>query len=81
MQMKQNFKESLTTTEISKTLFDRLSKIFVSDYYIENILIILKNDANMQKLIDFLNTGETDTEKILLIVFLFKLFPSDKLSL
>lgn len=64
--MKQSLKESLTTTEISKNLFDRLSKIFVSDYYIENILIILKNDANMQKLIDFLNTGETDTEKILL---------------
>lgn len=64
--MKQSLKESLTTTEISKNLFDRLNKIFVSDYYIENILIILKNDANMQKLIDFLNTGETDTEKILL---------------
>ena len=64
--MKQSLKDSLTTTEISKNLFDRLSKIFVSDYYIENILIILKNDANMQKLIDFLNTGETDTEKILL---------------
>lgn len=64
--MKQSLKESLTKTEISKNLFDRLSKIFVSDYYIENILIILKNDANMQKLIDFLNTGETDTEKILL---------------
>ena len=64
--MKQSLKDSLTTTEISKNLFDRLSKIFVSDYYIENILIILKNDANMQKLMDFLNTGETDTEKILL---------------
>lgn len=64
--MKQSLKESLTTTEISKTLFEKLSKIFVSEYYIENIIIILKNDTNMQKLMEFLNTGETDIEKILI---------------
>ena len=64
--MKQSLKESLTTTEISKNLFEKLSKIFVSEYYIENIIIILKNDTNMQKLMEFLNTGETDIEKILI---------------
>ena len=64
--MKQSLKESLTTTEISKTLFEKLSKIFVSEYYIENIIIILKNDTNLQKLMEFLNTGETDIEKILI---------------
>lgn len=64
--MKHSLKESLTTTEISKTLFEMLSNIFVSEYYIENILIILKNDTNMQKLIDFINKGNTDRETILL---------------
>lgn len=64
--MKQSLKESLTTTDISKKLFKILSKIFESEYYIENILIILKNDANMQKLIDFIDKGNTDREVILL---------------
>ena len=64
--MKQSLKESLTSTDISKKLFEILSKIFESEYYIENILIILKNDANMQKLIDFINKGNTDREVILL---------------
>lgn len=64
--MQYSFRESLTTTEISKKLVDILSKIFVSEYYIENILIILKNDENKQKLIDYLKNGETDRDKILL---------------
>lgn len=47
-------------------LVEMLNKIFVSEYYIENILIILKNNENKQKLIDYLRNGETDRDKILL---------------
>jgi len=64
--MQHSFKESLTTTEISKKLVEMLNKNFLSEYYIENIMIILKNDENKQKLIDYLRNGETNRDKILL---------------
>ena len=61
--MNVNQRELSTTDE---KLVEMLNKNFVSEYYIENILIILKNDENKQKLIDYLRNGETNRDKILL---------------
>ena len=58
--------EKLTKQKTSKKLYKLLKGIFVSEYYIENILLILGNDINKKELINFLNTGETDTDRILL---------------
>ena len=58
--------EKLKKTKKSKKLYKILKGIFVSEYYIENILLILGNDINKKELINFLNTGETDTDRILL---------------
>ena len=59
-------KRRYINTGTSKKLYIMLSEIFVSEYYKENIMIILKTEDNMQKLIDFLNIGVKDTNKILL---------------
>lgn len=59
-------KRRYINTGTSKKLHIMLSEIFVSEYYKENIMIILKTEDNVQKLIDFLNIGVKDTNKILL---------------
>ena len=64
--MKQNLEEKLRSTETSSKLFDMLKNFFPRQESIENILVILDNDENKQKMIEFLESGETKRERILL---------------
>ena len=50
--------------EICKKLYEMLAKIFPQERVIEPLIVVLKNDENRQKMIEFLESGETDGDRI-----------------
>ena len=55
-------KEELTKT--GKKLYEMLSRIFPQKRVVESFFLVLKNEENMKKMIEFLECGETDGDRI-----------------
>lgn len=64
MNKEQLIEEMVLSTDISKKLYCLLEKVFEYKDTIENVIIMLKNDKNKQKMIEFLESGETDKDRI-----------------
>lgn len=64
MNKEQLIEEMVLSTDTSKKLYSLLEKIFEYKDTIENVIIMLKNDKNKQKMIEFLESGETDKDRI-----------------
>ena len=64
MNKHQLLEEKLNGSEICKKLYEMLAKIFPQERVIEPLIVVLKNDENRQKMIEFLESGETDGDRI-----------------
>ena len=49
---------------ISQKLKELLTAIFPQERVVESLILVLKNDENRQKMIEFLESGETDGDRI-----------------
>lgn len=49
---------------ISQRLKELLTAIFPQERVVESLILVLKNDENKQKMIEFLESGETDGDRI-----------------
>ena len=52
------------TRLICQKLQKLLTKIFPQERVVESLIFVLKNDENRQKMIEFLESGETDGDRI-----------------
>ncbi len=60
----QSLHVNQTISPICQKLQNLLSKIFPQERVVESFIMVLKNDENMQKMIEFLESGETDGDRI-----------------
>ena len=49
---------------ISQKLKELLTAIFPQERVVESLILVLKTDENRQKMIEFLESGETDGDRI-----------------
>lgn len=64
MSIEQIIKNEVYKTESGKELFALLSKLKDDKRAVENMIILLKTEKNRQKMIKFLQKGETDLDRI-----------------
>ena len=52
-------------TELGKILYDRLEKIWDDKDFLLGIFVSVRGDEKKMELLKYLDTGETDTDKII----------------
>lgn len=52
-------------TELGKILYDRLEKIWDDEDFLLGIFVSVRGDEKKMELLKYLDTGETDTDKII----------------
>lgn len=56
----------ILTSTINNILYELLKKVIKSSFFIESIFAMLNGDDKKQKMIEFLQQGETNHERIFL---------------
>ncbi len=64
MKNEELLEKELQTNIINEKLHTLLSKVYSQERVIESFLLVLKNNENKQKMIEFLESGETDGDRI-----------------
>lgn len=67
MNLIDKYKLKLVKTPVSKKLFNMLQDIWADEHFIIGVLGGLKTDEQKQKMIKILNSGENDTDQIILL--------------
>ena len=64
MSLEKIIEKEVYGTKSGKQLVSMLSNIFKHKENIENVIVLLKTEENRQKMIKFLEKGETNIDKI-----------------
>lgn len=64
--------EKYIKTELDQKLYDLMKNVWDNEHFISDPFICLKTDEQKQKLIDALEEGLDDTDKISLLVLYIK---------